>query len=225
MPTPSAFSTRIYAGGFAAILILQSAWLLAAEITRPTLPFFPTNVAEARAAATQHSAAAITARIGWPRGDLWIDYAIAANATRLAKIESGVTPLAVHARDTSSGIVVTAATLAPSDARAWLLLASTTAESDKMAALLKMSYYTAPYSERLFPLRIQVVARSPAPFDEELGGYIDYELGMIVRHKPGLKPAVALAFHVASPTGRHFLTASISKLDPNFLSKLQTANQ
>lgn len=220
-------SIRIYAGAFAIVLGLQSVWLLAAEITRPALPFFPINGAEAKATAIHYSAAAAAAHIGWPRGDLWADYAMTANAALLGDIEDGVIPSTNRQSEGASSTTETAAALAPSDARAWLLLASADMQSaskdGKALAQLKMSYYTSPYNEHLFPLRIQIVARSAIPFNDELRSFIEYELGMIIRHKPGLKRSIASAFRVASPAGRHFLETSIGTLDPNFLTELQTA--
>lgn len=227
MVAQSPISIRIYAGAFAIVLGLQSVWLLAAEITRPALPFFPVNGAEAKTTAKHYSEAAAAARIGWPRGGLWVDYAVVANAVLLGDIEDGVIPSANRQSKGAYSITETAAALAPSDARAWLLLASADTQSPskdgKALAQLKMSYYTSPYSEHLFPLRIQIVARSAAPFDDELRSFIEYELGVIIRHKPGLKRSIASAFRIASPAGRHFLETSIGTLDPNFLTELQTA--
>jgi hypothetical protein len=228
MTVKSTTSIRIYASTFAAILGLLSAWLIAAEAMRPTLPFFPANGANAKAAAIRRSEAAAAAWIGWPRGALWTDYAVTVDAAFLAKLEDGIANNGSRVDDYALSVSETAARFAPSDARAWLLLASVNSQSapnnGQALAQLKMSYYTSPYSERLFPLRIQIVARSMAPFDDELRSFIDYELGMVVRDKPDLRQAIALAFRMASPAGHQFLATSIGKSNPKFLAELKAAN-
>jgi hypothetical protein len=228
MTVKSPTSIRIHASTFAAILGLLSAWLIAAEAMRPTLPFFPANGADAKASAIRRSEAAAAAWIGWPRGGLWVDYAITTNAALLANFEDGITDKAEHPDQNAFGVSETAARLDPSDARVWLLLASvneqSASNSSRALAQLKMSYYTSPYNEHLFPLRIQIVARSTAPFDDELRSFIDYELGMIVRDEPHFKQTIALAFRMASPAGHQFLAASIGKHDRKFLSELKAAN-
>jgi hypothetical protein len=228
MAPKSPTSIRAYASAFALVLGLLSVWLIAAEATRPKLPFFPKNGAEAKASTMHRSVAATAAWIGWPRGGLWVDYAITINAALLANFEDGITDKADHPAQNAFAASETAARLDPSDARVWLLLASaneqSASNSSRALAQLKMSYYTSPYSEHLFPLRIQIVARSTAPFDDELSSFIDYELGMIVRDEPALKQTIGLAFRSASPAGRQFLAASMGKHDQKFLSKLKAAN-
>jgi hypothetical protein len=228
MSPKSPTSIRACASAFSLILGLLSVWLIAAEATRPELPFFPTNGAEAKASAMHRSTAATAAWIGWPRGGLWVDYAITTNAALLANFEDGITDKADHPDQNAFRVSETAARLDPSDARVWLLLASvneqSVSNSSRALAQLKMSYYTSPYNEHLFPLRIQIVARSTAPFDDELRSFIDYELGMIVRDEPVLKQTIALAFRMAPPAGRQFLSTSIGKHDQKFLSELKAAN-
>jgi hypothetical protein len=201
---------------------------MAAEATRPKLPFFPMNGAEAKASAMYRSAMATAAWIGWPRGDLWVDYSVTVNAALLADIEDGIAGKADHPEQNAPGVSETAARLAPSDARAWLLLASVNEQSasndSRALAQLKMSYYTSPYNEHLFPLRIQIVARSTARFDGELRGFSDYELGLAIRGQPRLRQSIASAFRMASSEGRQILETSIGKHDPKFLAELKTAN-
>ncbi len=218
---------RFYSTIFAAVLGLQAAWLIAAELTRPELPFFPVNAAQSNDAATHDVAAAVAATIGWPRGSLWIDRVMSANGALIGSIEDGIIPARHTTAEEDYRVAETAALLAPSDARAWLLLAMLSEQSapnsGKAQAQLKMSYYTASYNEQLFPLRIQIGARLANLDDNELRSFIEYELSMILRLKPELKRSIELAFHSASTGGRQFLEAMIAKSDPEFLSKLKMA--
>ena len=227
MTFQSPTSVRSYASIFAIVLGLQAAWLITAELARPKLPFFPINGTEAQAAATHQSAAAIAAGIGWPRGSLWVDYAITANAAVAGNMEDGSIPNAPGANDKPYKTAETAAALTPADARAWVLLAMITAQTDSKDSIalaqLKMSYYTSPYNDALFPLRIQIAARSPSIADDELQSFVEYELGMVVRHRPTLKRSIATAFRAASPAGRHFLESALAKLDPKLLAELRAA--
>lgn len=227
MPIHSAISIRIYAGVFGILLALQSIWLIAAETARPAMLFFPIDATQANAAATQHSAAAAAAHIGWLRGALWVDNAIAASAATLSAFESGNAANAPAANSQTLSIDNTAAALAPADARGWILLAmaseQTASKKDQALAQLKMSYYTAPYNEYLFPLRIQIVARLSNINDEELRGFIEYELRM-VHDRPNFKYSIASAFGKAGPAGRQFFEATLAKIDPKFLAQLRTAN-
>lgn len=213
---------RMYAVFFAAVLGLQAAWIVAAELSRPSLPFFPINKADAEEAAARHTAAATAAHIGWPRGDLWVENAITATASVLSKVANGGTEKT--APNQSYRIAQTAAALAPSDARIWLVLATLNRESSNDSAALaqlKMSYYTSPYNEDLFPLRIQMIARSTAINDDELRGFVDYEVGMVIRERPDLKQSVVSAYRNGSPAGRRVLDAAVGNKDPQLLAKLR----
>jgi hypothetical protein len=219
---------RSLATGFAVVLGLQAAWIVTAELIRPRQVFFPANAMDAKSAIADNSAAATAAWIGWPRGDLWADYAVTANAGMIGSLETAASD-AQSPNQAANSIAATAAALAPSDARAWVLLAmnaqsaSNDAKSDsKNLAPLRMSYYTSPYSDDLFPLRIQIATRSSAINDEELGIYAEYELGVAIRNKPALKPAIALAYRNASPAGRAFIEGVLAKLDANYLSELKS---
>jgi hypothetical protein len=220
-------SIRVYAIVFAIVLAFQSVWLLAAEITRPALPFFPANRADADAAASRETTAATSAWIGWPRGTLWVDYAMSANAPTIGQMMEGVAAGRGHPSNAAQSTAQTAAAISPSDARAWLLLAANNMQSHATVgpalAQLKMSYYTAPYSERLFPLRVQVAARSPSSPDNELLGLIEYELRLSLRAKPDLKHPIAQAYRNGSPAGRRLLEDLIGALDPKLSSELRTS--
>ena len=92
MSAQSPFWFRLWTSIFAVFLGLHASWLLAAEMTRVALPFLPSSRADAETVATYGNVAAVTAHIGWPRGDLWVDYALTADASLLGKIEDGILP-------------------------------------------------------------------------------------------------------------------------------------
>lgn len=214
---------RPYATGFASLLGLLATWTLAAEATRPSLGYFPANAVEAKAVAQENSSAAAAAWFGWPRGDLWADYAITANA---GLIGAATANSPIRADDHANEVAETAAMFAPSDARSWLLLAmnaQATSNDTQTTALLKMSYYTAPYSDGLFPLRLQTATRSQSIADEELASFVEYELGVVVGQKPGLRRLIGLAYRSASPAGRRFFESALAKLDPTLLNELKRA--
>jgi hypothetical protein len=56
---------RPFATGFALVLGLLAAWIMAAELSRPSQGRIPANAVEAKAMALQNSAAATAAWIGW----------------------------------------------------------------------------------------------------------------------------------------------------------------
>jgi hypothetical protein len=180
------------------------------------MAYFPANGADARSVAADGPAASLASTIGWPRGDLAMDAAIAENAAFLAGVRSG-------ARPTTSGpgydAAARAASLAPSDARGWVMLAALSeqnpAAAAKAAAYLKMSYYTSPYNEALFPWRIQIASQLPADADEELATYIKYEIGVAIGRKPAAKLALAADLKTSSPAGRKLLDSLLQELPSN----------
>jgi hypothetical protein len=215
----SPVSLKLYAIIFAGVLGLQAAWLLAAEIIRSPIPFFPSNRAEVEYVTAHRDPAATAARIGWLRGDFWVDYAISADAELLNNIDAHV------ANNEMKQATTHAAAFAPYNSRVWLLLAAINAQlgwtDDKTLAQLKMSYYTSPNDVRLIPLRIQIATQSLTITDDELQGLVGHEIRTIILHKPALKQSIAIAYRGASPSGRHFIEGKLAEFDPNFLTELR----
>jgi len=199
-------SFRLFATIFAVVLGLQAAWLLSAELMRVSLPFFPGDKTEIEYALAQRELAAAAAKVGWLRGDLWADYALAADSRSLNDVP------AATASDMTELMSERALAFAPYDARLWLLLSAINARSgwkdDKTLAQLKMSYYTAPNDTRLIPLRIAIAIQSQAIGDEELQILVEHEIRTLILHKPELKPVIVMAYRGASPAGRRFLEAA-----------------
>jgi hypothetical protein len=227
MNSTSATPLRRYATIFALVLGLQSVWLLTPELIRPRLPFFPTGRIEAQSLTTSNSAATFSAWIGWPRGDLWIDHAMVVNAALLDNIENGASHEAEKTSNRQTSMAEYAASLAPYDSRAWLILAAVNIQSgietNKTLAQLEMSYYTAPNDIRLMPFRIQIATRSSLIGENDLQSFVENDLRTIVKQQPDFKNLIAVAYRGASPDGRHFLVSKLTEIDPAFLSELQAA--
>ena len=206
------------------VLAAQAAWILVPELMRPAMPFFPTSASVAGALATRHAEASLAAAIGWPRGDLWTDKAMTGEAALLSAFENGQ---ASRAQAANGATAETAAKFAPADGRAWLLLAmaSARAHNGQAAAQLKMSYYTAPFNAKLFPLRIEVAAQLPAMPDKELQGFLRDDLKTTLHTAPGMTSAVASAYRAATPPARQFFETALAQVDPKLLARLRSANR
>src|SRR5262249_41054926 len=88
MTSRPTFWLRINCLIFAGILALQGAWFAGAELSRPILPYFPQDKAGAQRFLATRSAAVAAASIGWLRGDLWTDAAIALSSGLTSEVTS-----------------------------------------------------------------------------------------------------------------------------------------
>jgi hypothetical protein len=220
LKTRSRAAFRLSAMIFAAILGLLSLWLLAAALVRPTLPYFLTDAAAAKAAAAQRDRAGAAAQIGFVRGDLWADYAMALAAQLPQAIERGGSAAPPSADEHARAAAERAARLAPHDSRVWLLLAGERASGDAAGAL-RMSYFTGPNEPALTPLRLLIAARSNAIADPDLQILVGQEIRTVVTRKPDLKPSILVAYRNASPEGRRFIEAKVGELDPTLLGAVR----
>ncbi|MDA9503443.1 hypothetical protein XI09_01015 [Bradyrhizobium sp. CCBAU 11386] len=104
----------------------------------------------------------------------------------------------------------------------WLMLAAI-AKQDKSAgynaaALLKMSYYTAPNDVDLFPLRLSIALGTDAAIREpELRDLVRRDLKVAIARQPAFKPAIVAAYQSASPEGRSLIEKLVSEFDPSYL--------
>jgi hypothetical protein len=220
---PSAFRFRIGVFFLAAVLSSYAVWVLAAEIIRLPPPLFP---ADGDAIADwDRVRAAVAARIGVFRGDLWADEAILlATGIRneIARANAGPVPDELPAARTAAQV---AARLAPHDSRMWLLVATVDARLDwlnrRVEAPLKMSYYTAPNDVALMALRLLIATHSEAISDLDLQLLVSAEIRTIVRNRPELKPAIAAAYRNALEPGRQFIEATLRDLDPEFFATIR----
>jgi hypothetical protein len=187
---------------------MAAIWLLGAEMLRPALPYFPSDASRRAAAAAQYNAASWAASVGFARGILRVEKAIAKNAAE-GKADRKIPEDA--ARD------------APYDARSWLLLAALNAggKPDAAAAQLKMSFYTAPNDARLVPSRIETTARLASPPDAELQSVLEHDIALIVRQRADLKPAIVAAYRASPAAGRSQIERAIGSSDAGLLATLR----
>jgi hypothetical protein len=229
--TKTGLGLRLAAASFAAILGLLALWILATELLRPPLPYFPADAAAAKAAVAFRGRAGAAALIGLVRGELWTDYA----ETLLDLADRDRDPIvALEAAELLRPAAERAARLAPHDSRAWLLLAAAVWQREtpgrqvadrQLADALRMSYYTGPSEPALMPLRLLIATRSSAAADAELQTLIGREIRAIVMHKPDLKPSIATAYRGASPEGRQIIEATVGELDADLLTAIRATDR
>ncbi len=208
---------------FAGILALAAAWLLSAELIRPTLPFFPVDTATAETIAAHRGAAGAAAWIGLIRGDLWTDYAMTLAPDLSGELTGNTPATSLKTLDDARTAAVRAAALAPFDTRTWLLLAGMDSWGLNHSAVgpLKMSYYAGPNELSLMPLRIKIATRSTAITDPELQILVGADIRTIITHNPDLKPVIVVAYRNALPEGRRLIEMQVRELDPGLLTRLQ----
>jgi hypothetical protein len=207
-PTRTGF--RIAVLVFAAILVLEAVWLLAPAFT--LLAGRPVS-----ANAAPRTGTCDAARLAFVRGDLWTECALAQDPFQPSQ-QAGAPALARAAAER-------AAALAPHNAMAWLIIASSDSRFDwlnpRVMASLKMSYYTGSNEPALIPWRLRVVAGSDALADDDLQQLIRHEIRTIITHRPELKPAISAAYRDASAAGKRLLESAVSEVDPNLVAPLR----
>lgn len=209
-------------GGLAVLalmLTLQAVWILGAEgyeFDRHRL------MQQANSAEGTHDGIRKAAAFAVVRGDLWAKSARAQIARPETDIAAGPASNPMLARED----LERALRYAPHRSDAWLMLALL-AGRDRLpgydvGALLKMSYYTAPYDIALLPLRLDLAlsAETKAP-DAELQDLIRRDISLIVRRQPGLRPALAAAYRSAAPPQRSIAERLIFEVDPDYLKSIR----
>ncbi len=212
---------------FAALLVVQAAWLLSVELVRPSLPYFPADQSSAATAESKRAQAGLAAQLGLVRGELWVDEAATLAAGAVSELLGFAAPDSPRLTAAAETAARRAARLSPHDPRGWLLLAATAARLDRLnrdiAEPLKMSYFTGANEAALMPLRIRIATRSDIIEDDELQVLVTEDIRTILLHQPALKPAIIAAYRYAVPQGKRFLETTASKLDPAFLAELRAA--
>ena len=223
-PTHGLFRSTLL--GFAFLLGCQAMWILVAEIFRPSASIFPVRAQAAAAAAAQRDQAALAARFGLIRGDLWAEYALTYFdiiwSSDLNSINAQAPTTIYQARE----IADRALAFAPYDARMWLVLAGIDARFDRlkpnMAIELRMSYYTGSNEIDLIPLRLFLAVQSNALADRDFRQLVRHDVTTIVTRKPELKPAILVAYRNAAPDGQQFLEETLREIDPTLLATFQS---
>ncbi|MET3332215.1 MULTISPECIES: hypothetical protein [Bradyrhizobium] len=110
----------------------------------------------------------------------------------------------------------------------WLLLAAASKHNlaqSSTAAMLKMSWYTAPNELDLLPLRLSVALATDAVLrDFEFRDLIKRDVSLVVTHQPIVSPVLAAAYRSASADGKVYLESLISELGPSYLDKIHARN-
>jgi len=207
---------------FAIILGIAGGWTLICELARAPRIGFPVDQ-NYRAAADQRWKAALAARVGMVRGDLWAELFFSFANSIL--IRSGPDFGAIETLNEALPAARRALVYAPLRSEVWLLLAEMAKDYElqapSAATALTMSYYTAPYNQALTPLRLSVATRGNAVHDAELRQLVEQDLQTILARKPNLHPAVVAAYATASAEGKHLIESVVQETDPSFLMQLQ----
>ncbi|MCK1590064.1 hypothetical protein [Bradyrhizobium sp. 169] len=108
----------------------------------------------------------------------------------------------------------------------WLMLAAASKQNSiQTAAMLKMSYYTAPNDLDLLPLRLSVALATDAVVrDLEFRDLIKRDVSLVVTRRPAIRPALVAAYRSASAEGKIYLENLISELDPTYLDNMRARN-
>jgi hypothetical protein len=199
---------------FAALLAIQSLWLLLAELTRPAIHDLPTDAASASAAATQRGRAALAAWFGVVRGDLWAESAY--TYADLLWNNNGSSAGLTSALDRARTSLERALGDAPHQSGAWLLLAGLASRYPSInvnaAQALKTSYYTGPSEQDLMLPRLRVAAQSDFLNDAEIRDFVTRDLRLFIsRHQ---QSAIDVALNEGSPTGKAFIKQVVSQMSP-----------
>lgn len=191
---------KLLLGYFPAVLMLGmvnaalAAWWLSTELLR------------------SHPATA--AEIGMIRGDLWLADGIALSATAVPLTANG-----------AQGAIERSLLFAPMNSAAWFALASVTERlnwvSGTASNALKMSYYTGFNDKSLVAARLELLARTDAKGDTELGDILKRQIRLIVTRAPELKPAIVEAYATATPANKSVIEDELQDVDQDLAARLR----
>lgn len=208
---------------FTFVLACQAIWILTAEFARPSrLDLFRKSQS---APIANRKAAAWAASLGFVRGDLWAEYALTYLDLFSPDGGDGMTGQQLKTIEQAAAVAERALTLAPHDARIWLVIAgadSRLTSRHKADAALRMSYYTGANETELIPLRLFLAVNSKGLIENDLQQLVRHDIRTIITRKPELKPAILAAYRHAPALGRQFLEDTLKQIDPTMLEKLRT---
>jgi hypothetical protein len=201
---------------FAVTLAIAGTWTLMSALARAPRIGFPIDQ-NYQAAADQRWRAALAARVGMVRGDLWAELFFSFASSILIR---GGTTLNEALPAARRALVYT-----PFRSEVWLLLAGMAKDFElqtpNAATALTMSYYTAPYNQALTPLRLSMATRGNAVRDAALRQLVEQDLQIIFASRPNLRPAVLSAYATASAEGKYVIESVVEATDPSFLTRLK----
>ncbi len=214
LPPQTGVAFRRVTLSFAALLVVQSLWLLVAEITRPAIFGLPADATSAAVVARERGRAALAATFGIIRGDLWAEsgFTYADLLWNDNGSSAGLTPALDGARTS----LERALGHAPHQSGAWMLLAGLASRYPSLnvnaSQALKMSYYTGPSEQDLMLPRLRVAAQSDFLNDAEIREFVTRDLRLFIsRHQ---QSAIDAALNGGSPTGKAFIKQAVSHLSP-----------
>jgi len=210
---------RVALAIFGLVLAEQAAWIVSTEwYSQAHVPSPQQDKASVKVHQDRIRKAASVAVV---RGDLWAEsgFALVAQGGNLAAglDRDDIPQPAMRA-------FARALHYSPHRGDVWLMLAALAsrlrpAEYDP-AALLKMSYYTAPNDLDLLPLRLRVALGSDVS-EPELRDLIKRDISIVLSRLPALKPALAAAY-LSAPAGSKVMAENlISEVDPGYLKTMQ----
>lgn len=213
-----------------AVLASLSVWIIAAEYFRPPRVqlLVDRQAGLSRIDSDDQLSAKRAASIARVRGDLWAETAF----THSDLLWKDLPPL----QDSSSGVsndtradLENALRYAPHRGDVWLMLAAMADryrwQDLQSAALLKMSYYTAPNEFALFPLRLQVSLQPNNLKDSEIQDLIKRDIRFVVTKAPSLKPALIAAYKAAPPASKAMVERLVTEIDPTYLAAMRAGLQ
>jgi hypothetical protein len=224
VPSPSFDRTwpRIALAIFGLLLTVQASWILLTETDSPD-GIGSSMEQNAIASGVRRKEIWNAASIAVVRGDLWAESGFASVAQPWTDPGAALDP------DDFPGPALNAFTRAlhysPHRGDVWLMLAALASRYKPggydTAALLKMSYYTAPNEWHLLPLRLHV-ALGVDMSEPELREMVKRDISIVLSRLPALKPALVAAYRSASPSGKIIAESLISELDPGYLRTIRT---
>ncbi len=202
---------------FGIVLGLSGIWMLLPELVRPKAIGLSFDRNGAEAAEARQTRAVLAAEIGAIRGDLWAEAAFTGArfmwTDRLAIRDWTSSGQVARARASAE----TALALAPVNGAAWLFLAKLPAGSpegeNQIAALLEMSYFTAPGDLALAPWRLERAATSSALADKDIQAFVKSDIRGILDRRPEFRQAIIAAYRNAWPRNQPIFESLVAGAD------------
>lgn len=211
---------------FGLFLALAGIWLLVPELLAPKPVGLPLDRSSASAAAIDAPRTLAAARAAQIRGDLWAQAAFADASLLWLDRPAALDRSNLERIERARAHAETALALAPINGEAWLFLAALpgpeSANDKRMAALLQMSYFTAPADVRIAPRRLERAAATAALSDPDIREFAKGDIDNLLSAQPPLKQAIIAAYRNALPQNHALLETLVGDVDPAFAQFLRS---